>query len=176
MGKTLILAAAVLAAGLLPAGCNTSGCTDLRSSIPLAGFYSAESLAAIALPDLVVGGIGAPADSLLIDPSASSSAQKEVYLPFRFDTSEVAFKFGLLLRSTDSEGNETGTEVVDTITFGYTAFPYFASEECGAMYSYRIKSCTHTSFVIDSVAITDSLVTNTDVERIKIYFRTSTSL
>lgn len=174
MGKALSIAAAALATAVMTLpGCNTSGCTDLRNSIPLAGFYSAETFDAISLSDLSVGGIGAPGDSLILDASTTSSAQSQVYLPFRFGTSEVAYVFSVLLRGTDSEGNPTGLEVADTITFDYTSHPYFASEECGAMYSYRITGCRHTSHIIDSVAVTDSLVTNTDVERMKVFFRTS---
>ncbi len=41
------------------------------------------------------------------------------------------------------------------------------------MYRYYITEMTHTTHLIDSVAITDSLVTNLDVERIKIFFRTA---
>ena len=62
----------------------------------------------------------------------------------------------------------------DTLTFGYTSSPYFASEQCGAMLLYEIHSFKYTRHLVDSVAIVDSLITNTDLERIKIYFRTST--
>ena len=42
------------------------------------------------------------------------------------------------------------------------------------MYFYTIKKVEYTRHIIDSVGISDSLVKNTDIERIKIYFRTET--
>ncbi len=39
------------------------------------------------------------------------------------------------------------------------------------MYRYMILAVDHTSLFIDSVGIIDSLITNTDMERIKIYLR-----
>ena len=40
------------------------------------------------------------------------------------------------------------------------------------MYRYTITRLSYTQHLIDSVAVTDSLVTNTDIKRLKIYFRT----
>ena len=56
--------------------------------------------------------------------------------------------------------------------FGYTSEPYFASEECGAMYRYRIHTMRNTFHLLDSVVIVDSLITNADVVTLKFYFRT----
>lgn len=41
------------------------------------------------------------------------------------------------------------------------------------MYHYLITSFTYTRHLIDSVAVTDSLITNIDIESIQIFFRTS---
>ena len=41
------------------------------------------------------------------------------------------------------------------------------------MYHYRITAYTYTTHLIDSVAVTDSLITNIDRETIQIYFRTA---
>ena len=41
------------------------------------------------------------------------------------------------------------------------------------MFIYRINSIDYTRHLIDSIAITDSLVNNFDMERIKIFFRTT---
>ncbi len=41
------------------------------------------------------------------------------------------------------------------------------------MYYYRINRCTTTYNLIDSVVVADSLITNVDMVRIKIYFRTA---
>ena len=49
----------------------------------------------------------------------------------------------------------------------------FASAECGAMYRYHVRSFTYTTHMIDSVKMTDSLITNNDAEQIQIFFRTA---
>lgn len=152
---TLLMAAVIYS-------CNTSGCTDNQSALPLAGFYSSQSKAAITLSDLTVTGEGAPGDSALYGASQSLS---EVYLPFRSTQTETAYIFSYQLDSV--------TTVTDRIAFTYSAEPRFVSEECGAMYFYHINSLSYTTNLIDSVKIIDSLVTNINLQRIEIYFRTS---
>ena len=98
---------------------------------------------------------------------SSGQALNIVYLPFRNSANETSYVFHY------TQQDISGDEYNDTLTFGYESLPYFASEECGAMYRYDIKRLDYTRHLIDSVVITDSLITNTDVERIKIYFRTS---
>jgi hypothetical protein len=164
-----VLALLGTAAALLSAtGCSSSSCSDNQNSLPLAGFYAVTTdddgttaSAAVSISGIGINGIGAPNDSLLVGESDSES---QVYLPFRFDTPSTSYRFY------SYEG-----DVADTITFHYDAFPYFASEECGAMYRYRITKVENTTTLIDSVVVTDSLITNVDIERIKIYFKTDSS-
>jgi hypothetical protein len=165
MGKILrniIVSAAVGAAAV---SCNTSGCVDNQSSIPLAGFYSYESLSSITVSSLTIGGVGAPNDSLLLDNSSAS----QIYLPFRpgEDVTGFFIHYG-------SEGLDDPA-LNDTITFTYDRIPYFASEECGAMYRYAVKDVAYTHHLIDSIGLVDSLITNVDTETIHIYFRTQTN-
>ena len=150
---------------IMATGCNTSGCTDNQNSIPLAGFYSYETGEAVSLTGVEIGGVGAPGDSLLCTDSQTVNT---IYLPFRSKYPSATFYIRYL------QEQVVAYNLVDTLRFQYTAEPYFASEECGAMYRYRITGLYHTKVLIDSVAITDSLVTNIDIERIKIYFNTST--
>ncbi|MDE6853889.1 MAG: hypothetical protein K2J38_02420 [Muribaculaceae bacterium] len=159
---------AVLLAGLLAAAasCNTDGCLDNQSSIPLAGFYSSETSASISLNILQVHGVGAPGDSVLLRPGTAVSS---VYLPMRSTHSSVQWCFHY------EQGDLADPAYNDTITFDYTSRPYFASEECGAMYEYTIDRTTVTNHLIDSVVVTEPVITNTDVERIRIYFRTDNS-
>lgn len=63
----------------------------------------------------------------------------------------------------------------DTVSFEYTSQPFFASQECGAMYIYKIKRVEHTTHLLDSVVVVDSTITNTDIERLRFYFRTAES-
>ncbi len=121
---------------------------------------------AISVDSLAIGGVGAPNDSLLVSPSTSAS---QTYLPFRASKSSTSFYVEYRQASLNFP------ELNDTLTFDYEARPYFASEECGAMYHYLITRFSYTTHLIDSVAVTDSLITNIDRESIKIYFRTSTT-
>ncbi|MCC8039258.1 MAG: DUF6452 family protein [Bacteroidales bacterium] len=129
-----------------------------QSSIPLAGFYNSATGAAISIGSVNIGGVDAPNDSLLLAMGTSAS---EVYLPLRFSKDVTSFYIQY----------DTLGLWADTITMAYTALPYFASEECGAMYRYTINRLTYTTLLIDSVTLIDSLITNADIERIRIYFR-----
>ncbi len=155
---TYIIVASALA--LVIAGCASNGCLDNRNSIPLAGFYSAESGDPVSVSGLTVGGVGAKNDSLLLNKETAT----EVYLPFRASFDEVTYLFTV--------STQTDT-LTDEVTFTYDASPYFVDAECGAMYRYRITGVWFGGTLIDSIAITDSLITNVDQERIKIYFHGS---
>lgn len=149
---------------LVLVGCNTSGCLDNQSSIPLAGFYSSADGKQISVRDISIWGIGAPNDSVLVE---GGKVMQSVYLPMRSTQDSTAWCFHYT-----QDGINT-SEFNDTIVFYYTSEPYFASEECGAMYRYRIRRCTTTTHLIDSVAVVDSLITNVDKEQIRIYMRTA---
>ena len=167
MGKILTSALLIAtAASSVLTGCNTSGCIENQSSLPLAGFYSSESEQGISLNTIEVYGVGAPGDSVLYPAGSTLS---EVYLPFRSLNEQTSYCFHYTQESLDDDA------LNDTITFVYTSTPYFASEECGAMLTYHIRSMSHTYHLIDSVAIADSIITNTNLQRIKIFFRTNTS-
>ena len=150
-----------MAACLLPLiqGCNTAGCSDNHSALPLMGFY-----------DYATGrsmGLDSWGESLL---NHAGERVSQIYLPFRSDSEVSAF---CLHYDYPSQGLDL-PELNDTITFRYDVQPYFASSECGAMYSYRIRSCTFTRHLIDNVVIADSMITNIERERIMVYFRTAT--
>lgn len=146
------------------ASCSATGCTDNQNSLPLAGFYSMSTGNSITVDSLAIEGIGAPDDSLLLSPSSRVSS---LYLPFRSARNETSYCFQY------RESRLNHPELYDTLTFRYDAIPFFASEECGAMYHYRVTEYTYTTHLIDSVAMLDSLITNIDRETIQIYFRTA---
>lgn len=117
------------------------------------------------VPDsLVVGGVDAPNDSLLLGIKNRAS---KLYLPFRSTRPDTEFYFRYKQKALDYDF------FVDTLRFTYVATPYFASEDCGAMYHYRITALSYTTHLIDSVGLVDSLITNIDRETIRIYFRTA---
>lgn len=164
MGKILnhISLSIAIAMGAL-CSCSGDGCLENQSSIPLAGFYDSSSKQSIALNAIDVYGLGATGDSLL---TTSGQSYQQTYLPFRSSQKNTAFCFHY------TEFGETNA-YNDTIWFDYDSTPYFASEECGAMFRYKITSVRHTNILIDSIDIIDPEITNVDVERIKIYFKTN---
>lgn len=148
----------------LAGGCSTDGCLNNQNSLPLAGFYSSSTGLAISVDSVDIGGVDAPHDSLL---HATGVPASEIYLPFRSATNVTSFYFHY------TQHNLSSPEFNDTITFRYDSEPFFASEECGAMYRFRIKNVVYTRHLIDSVGVTDSLITNVDLQRIKIFLRTA---
>lgn len=155
----------LVAAGV--AGCNTSGCLDNQNSLPLAGFYASETGAAVSLDSLDIGGVDAVDDSLLVKAGRVASS---VYLPLRSQKSFTEF----FIHYAYPELGLDDPALNDTIGFTYTSEPYFASEECGAMYRYKVNRLDHTTHLIDSVVLVDSLITNVDTERLRIYFKVAT--
>lgn len=169
MARRYNFSAIILAFALIATcwSCNSNGCNDNRSSIPLAGFYSSEGKA-ISLNILEIGGIGAPNDSLILSAGTNAS---EVYLPLRSEWEVV--KYYIAYRTNELDYPQLN----DTITFRYSSIPYFASEECGAMMRYHVTSIDYTTHLLDSVAMVpeDSVITNANVENLRIYFKTSTT-
>lgn len=150
-------------AGLLLASCNTTGCLNNGSALPLVGFYAAENGQPVAINTLDISGVGAPDDTYILSAGTSAS---QVFLPMRSLYNTTEWRFHYVQEGLDDDAFN------DYIAFDYVSEPYFASEECGAMYYYLIKEVRYTTNIIERIEITDSLITNVDAERIKIYFRT----
>lgn len=164
MGKILIYSVliALVAAGAVTS-CNSGGCTELRSSVPRADFYSTAGQS-ITIDSLGITGIGAPGDSVLYGPGKRLST---VTLPMPPLTNTVSWRFAYMQADLAAFG------VADTITMDFDRTPWFAGEECGAMYKYRILRLAYTTNIIDSVALVDSVVINVDTPTLNIYFRTA---
>lgn len=164
-GGVCIAVAICVSAAILPA-CNTDSCADNRSALPLMGFYSSSTGAQIVLDSIALGGVGAPGDSLLVSPGESVLS---LYLPFRFEKTSTSF----FIHYDYKEQGLDNPAFDDIVTFHYTSRPYFASEECGAYYQYMIDRVEYTTHLVDSVVVLDSLITNVDMERIRVYIRTA---
>lgn len=156
-----ILTVIAALAAVLP-GCNTVGCTDNRSSIPLAAFYASETRQPVAIDSVAIGGVGAPGDSLIVKPQRGTS---QFYMPLRSTADRTLYFISYRWEGMSDRYN-------DTISLEYTSKPFFASEECGAMFRYRITKMEHTSHLLDSIVILDSLVTNAEIPIIRIYYTT----
>lgn len=161
IGRILAIA---LILGAAVSACNSAGCLDNGSALPRAGFYSSSTGRPISVDSVEIAGVGAPGDSVLED---AHPALSQIYLPMK--PGATMTQWALIYRQKELE--DLG--ITDTITFNYESIPYFASEECGAMYIYRITGVKHTYNIIDSVTLLDSLITNVELERIRIYFRTA---
>ncbi len=165
--KRLTIITACAAACLLPAltaSCNTQGCTENHSAIPRANFCNSTDGNGITLDSVQISGVGAPDDSVLYKAGDRLSS---VYLPMRATQTATSWCLSYKWKYLDDPA------LNDTLTFGYQALPFLAGDECGAMYRYRITHVGHTTHLIDSIGITDSLVTNIDIATINIYFRVS---
>ena len=159
IGPSLLL----LLLGTMIAGCATSECYDNQNSLPLAGFYSSQEVpAAISLDSITILGVGAPGDSILQDSVRSLS---QTYLPFRIDEDSTTYEIYYLA------GLPGLYRMYDKITFKYDIVPMFVSSACGTVYYYKMNSIEHTNNFIDSVTCPTGIITNENIENLKIYFR-----
>lgn len=165
MGKILAIFTLLVGMAVALWSCSSTGCIENKSSIPLAGFYDSKSKKTVRISGVNINGVGS--ETFLLS-SGESSAQ--VYLPLRSQQRSTSFCFNY---ATDTI---TGAQLNDTITFEYDAEPHFVSEECGAMYYYKINALRYTQIMIDSVKLEENIITNTDIERVKIYFRVEESV
>lgn len=164
LGVTIIIA--TILSGAVMTGCSSSGCSDNQSALPLMGFYSSSTRQSMSLDSIDIGGIGAPHDSLLVH---SGQEVSQLYLPFRQDQGSTSFR----IHYNYKEQGLDDPAYDDIVTFHYTARPYFASEECGAMYIYIIDRVEYTRHLIEEIVIADSVINNVEMERIHLFFRTA---
>lgn len=162
MGTFLKILTSACAAAVLLVGCNSSGCLDNRRSIPLARFYNAADGTTLTVDSLEVWGIGAPADSAVLESGTKAS---ELYLPMDPGSNVTQWVIAYHYRG------HNAVEDFDTISLAYDIIPYFASHECGAMYSYDITSLAYSTHSIDSIALLEPLVTNNGMPTMNIYFK-----
>lgn len=155
-------AVAALAA-IIPAACSNSACLENRTAVPQADFYSGTTNKPVALDSLRISGVGAPADSVLLAPGKAVSS---VTLPMPVSSDQVKWAIDYCWKEFEA------LDLHDTITIGYEPVPHFLSNDCGATFFYRVRSLSHTSCLIDSVIIADSLITNVVRPDFIIYFRT----
>lgn len=160
----IIAALAATMTGALCA-CSNTGCLENRSSIPKAGFYNSEN-ALLSLDSLSITGIGADITAPI---NRVGTPINTISLPMRSTKDNTSWEFGYKWKYL------SGGTLADTISFDYESMPYFASEECGVIYRYQITGMRYTKHLIDSIVLVDSLITNIDIEQIKIYFRTQST-
>ena len=129
-------------------------------------FYSSSTGTPLVMDSLDIGGVGAPGDSLLL---RSGESVYNLYLPFRFDSGSTTFRFHYDYKAQGLDD----PALDDIVTFHYTSRPFFASADCGAFYEYTITGVEYTRHLIDSIAVTDSVITNVDRERIQVFIRTA---
>lgn len=161
--QSIHFACVLVVCGVLT-GCSTDGCTENRSSIPLAQFYGSTG-AQVGLDSLEITGIDAPHDSVLL---AAGTKASEIYLPMRATKTQTSWCLAYRWKATDNPA------LNDTLTFDYQPIEWFAGEECGAMFRYRLTRVHYTRHLIDSVAVLahDSVITNVSNAQLRIYFVT----
>ncbi len=145
-GINILTAGLLLAGAALLTGCS-SECTENKNALPRADFMGTLSPGEqLTLTGLQIEGVGAPGDSLLIEPSSTIS---EFYIPFRIDTDRTVYRFTLEDRGLQSE-----------VTFDYDRIPTFVSAECGVSYRYEIRDIVCSGTLIDSVTCPDGYIDN----------------
>lgn len=159
MNKALTYIAIATVAATAATACNSTGCLDNQSAIPLAEYRSSLTGKAVQASGITIHGIGAPGDSVLLEGSQNVS---QVYLPMRSTATATAWCL--------TYADTVRPLPTDTIVFDYESRPYFASDECGAMYIYSVRSVRTTHTRIDSVVMLDTLITNVDRVTVAIYF------
>jgi hypothetical protein len=129
-----------------------SACKEVFEAPPLAllqGTLLNSSTQKTITSKITVLGIGR--DSLW----EKETSLKEIMLPLSaHDTTNYLISF-------DSQ--------IDTITFFHETIKKYASMETGFYYQYKLRSIKYTHHRIDSIQITDSLVTEIWHENIKLY-------
>lgn len=151
-----VCAAAILAT--LTTACSTDGCTQLRSAIPKAQLTLLDGRP-LTLDSLQITGTGAPGNEPLV---VAGTKVNEFYLPMDPTADTVQWIFDYKYPQTDLQP--------DTLDITYSRRPWFAGNECGAMYRYRILALTHTRHLINHITVTapDSVITNNDAVGIRI--------
>ncbi len=145
------------------AGCSSDECEGNKNALPLAGFYNTFIPdQKVSVDSLQIFGMGAPGDSIL---SEGKTPKSEIYIPFRIDNDVTRYVFRYLYRDYIKAG------IADTISFIYSRTPRFVSEACGVSYLFDIKEIRTTHNLIDSVTCPQGIITNADIENIRIYFR-----
>lgn len=84
-------------------GCSNNDCYENHSAMPLADFYSTETMGKVSVNDLEIYGIGAPGDSILYHQTLS-----QAYLPFRVwqDTTTYVFAYMSFLEEEEPDDPE----------------------------------------------------------------------
>lgn len=151
---SLILLAMLLVIG----ACSDGSCYDNANSLPLVRFYMSGK-GAVSVGGMTLRGLGAPGDSVLADGETLS----ETFLPLRATVNNTQWVIEV--------ATVGGMPIADTLSIDYKAVPYFASAECGAMYSFEITKVDCTGNMIDSVVVKQPKVTNVSMETLRIYFK-----
>lgn len=144
---------------LIAASCGDGSCYDNSNSLPLVRFYASGG-GQVTVSGVSLRGIDAPADSMLVKNQALS----ETYLPLR--ATRESTQWIIEVAAVGGSGS-----LSDTLTVDYKSIPYFASAECGAMYSFELKSVDITHHMIDSVVVMQPVVKNEAHETMRIYFK-----
>ena len=143
--------------------CNSTGCTDNKSSLPLAGFYSYQTLQPVTIQNISVGAVNAPDDSLLIEAGNAS----KLYLPFNIGGKTIQrFSYGIWTKDLTTQGISTPLHSITT------AYLTLLQKNAEPSYQYEVVSYTHTSHHIDSVSVPRPVINNIDRESIQLFFRT----
>ena len=135
--------------------CKDNTCDQNTSSLLQIGFYAYPRAAATpdTIDTLTIYGIGKAGYFLFYDSSVAS-----LYLPLSMNMDSSSFVI-------NSKGKK-----LDTLTINYTRHLQLISKECGFSTIFEITNASVTRHFFDSLKVTNSTVTTSYGENIRIFF------
>lgn len=172
MRSRLYLAVGGLTLTLLSA-CTSLDCPLDNIVVMTCGLYQAEDGTRLTLSDtLTVRGGGITKDTVLLNRGVGIS---DFLIPLRQSVTRDTLFFDF--------SNARGQSATDTVYVEHTNQPHFESIDCPTAVFHNLTSVSWTShalsrlpLTIDSVAIVRQLVDYDDIENLKIYLRSTTTL
>jgi hypothetical protein len=103
-----------------------------------------------------------------VDSVISESSVTKISLQLSNDADSSVYIFTMTI--SDTSIVDTVSTFTDTIKFNYTRQLFLLSYECGFMYNYTITDIQNTHNIIDTITITERLISTADAENLRILF------
>jgi hypothetical protein len=104
----------------------------------------------------------------VVDSIISEDNAAKISLPLSNDADSSIYIFTMTLSDTGIV--DTVSTFTDTIVFNYTRKLFLLSYDCGFMYNYTMVDIESTHNIINTISITERLISTADAENIRIRF------
>jgi hypothetical protein len=141
--------------------CKDTPCdVNTISKLQIGVYNLVNKAAAHALDTVTIFGVGKSADSLYKDSSSTI-----IYLPLSMNGNSSSFVINSIIKR-----NGTYETLTDTVTLNYTRHLQLISKECGFATIFNITNVSFTKHYFDSLSVTNTTVTTSYGENIRIFF------